>query len=115
MSFLCQNEPINEALITAARAVPNQVARIKLSKTQLRVLESISEGEVVTASQIAGRLGLSVSWASSSLKRIFEKNYLDRCKKDREGGGMKFMYSCVISPYSFQRIDETYQPHGRKA
>ncbi|MEZ8970001.1 MarR family transcriptional regulator [Vibrio cyclitrophicus] len=92
MSFLCQNEPINEALITAARVVPHQVARVKLSKTQLRVLESISEGEMVTASQIAGRLGLSVSWASSVLKRVRDKHYLQRTGGVRNCGGVEYSY-----------------------
>ncbi|MBF4247475.1 MarR family transcriptional regulator, partial [Vibrio anguillarum] len=59
MGFLCQNEPINEALITAARIAPHQVALVKLSKTQLKVLSSIRWGEEVTSSQIADRLDLS--------------------------------------------------------
>ncbi len=45
MGFLCQNEPINEALITAARCFPHQVARVKPSKTQLKVLDAISVGK----------------------------------------------------------------------
>lgn len=95
MSFLCQNEPINEALITAARSVPHQVARIKLSKTQLRVLHSIRRGESVTASQIASRLDLSDSWASTLLKRLYEKNYLQRSGGVRQCGGVEFSYDLV--------------------
>ncbi|PMJ89866.1 helix-turn-helix domain-containing protein [Vibrio sp. 10N.261.55.A7] len=92
MAFLCQSEPINESLITAARIVPHQVARVKLSKTQLRVLESISEGEEVTASQIAERLGLSESWASTLLKRLYEKCYLTRSSIGQDSGGIEFSY-----------------------
>ncbi|EKO3578671.1 MarR family transcriptional regulator [Vibrio metschnikovii] len=95
MSFLCQNEPINEALITAARSVPHQVARIKLSKTQLRVLHSIRHGESVTASQIASRLELSDSWASTLLKRLYEKHYLLRSGGVRQCGGVEFSYDLV--------------------
>ena len=95
MSFLCQNEPINEALITAARSVPHQVARIKLSKTQLRVLYSIRRGESVTASQIASRLDLSDSWASTLLKRLYEKHYLQRSGGVRQCGGVEFSYDLV--------------------
>lgn len=95
MSFLCQNEPISEALITAARSVPHQVARIKLSKTQLRVLHSIRHGESVTASQIANRLDLSDSWASTLLKRLYEKHYLQRSGGVRQCGGVEFSYDLV--------------------
>ncbi|EKO3650612.1 TPA: MarR family transcriptional regulator [Vibrio metschnikovii] len=93
MSFLCKNEPINEALITAARSVPHQVARIKLSKTQLRVLYSIRRGESVTASQIASRLDLSDSWASTLLKELNRKLFLSRRGSTRQCGGVEFVYS----------------------
>ena len=95
MSFLCQNEPINEALITAARLVPHQVARVKPSKTQLKVLNSIKKGEEVTASQIAGRLALSDSWASSLLKNLSERCYLLRTSVSRNTGGVEYTYKRV--------------------
>ncbi len=93
MTFLCQNEPINEALITAARIAPHQVALVKSSKTQLKVLNSIKEGEKVTAAQIAHRCDLSESWASTTLLRLFEKAYLARYSKVRENGGIEFSYT----------------------
>ena len=97
MSFLCQNEPINEALITAARLVPHQVARVKPSKTQLKVLMSIRVGEEVTASQIAERLDLSDSWASSLLRSLYEKCYLERSSIGRDTGGIEFSYVLEFS------------------
>ncbi|WP_254313910.1 MarR family winged helix-turn-helix transcriptional regulator [Vibrio coralliilyticus] len=93
MSFLCQNEPVNEALITAARFFPHQVARVKPSKTQLKVLDSINVGEKVTAAQIAHRCDLSESWASTLLKRLYEKHYLQRTGGVRQCGGVEFSYS----------------------
>ena len=92
MSFLCQNEPVNEALITIARKVPHQVGLVKLSKTQLRVLKAINVGEEVTALQISDRCDLSTSWASSNLKRICEKGYLNRKITIRDFGGTEFQY-----------------------
>jgi DNA-binding MarR family transcriptional regulator len=92
MSFLCQNEPINEALITAARLVPHQVARVKPSKTQLKVLGSIKVEEKVTAAQIAHRCDLSESWASTLLKRLYEKHYLRRTGGVRQCGGVEYGY-----------------------
>lgn len=92
MSYLCPNEPINEALITAARCFPHQVARVKPSKTQLKVLNSINAGEKVTAAQIAHRCDLSESWASSLLKRLYEKHYLQRTGGVRQCGGVEFSY-----------------------
>ncbi|AQM21500.1 MarR family winged helix-turn-helix transcriptional regulator [Vibrio anguillarum] len=92
MSFLCQNEPINEALITAARLVPHQVARIKPSKTQLKVLSSIRWGEEVTSSQIADRLDLSESWASTLLNQLNCKLFLERRPNARQNGGVEFFY-----------------------
>ncbi|MFA0690640.1 MarR family transcriptional regulator [Vibrio splendidus] len=92
MSFLCQNEPINEALITIARVVPHQVGMLKLSKTQLKVLQSIKPGEQVTASQVAERCELSSSWASSLLKRLYEKCYLTRSSIGQVSGGIEFSY-----------------------
>lgn len=93
MTFLCQNEPINEALITAARIAPHQVTLVKLSKTQLKVLNSIQEGEKVTAAQIAHRCDVSESWASTLLKRLYEKHYLQRTGGVRQCGGVEFSYS----------------------
>lgn len=92
MSFLCQNEPVNEALITAARSFPHQVARVKPSKTQLKVLDSINVGEKVTAAQIAHRCELSESWASTLLKQLTERSYLDRKAGARQSGGVEFHY-----------------------
>ncbi|HIF9067516.1 TPA: MarR family transcriptional regulator [Photobacterium damselae] len=71
----------------AARVAPHQVGLIKLSKTQLKVLQSIMPGEKITAEQIAERCGLSCSWASTLLKRIWERGYLVRAAFMRNGGG----------------------------
>lgn len=92
MSFLYQNEPINEALITIARVVPQQVGMLKLSKTQLKVLQSIRPGEQVTASQVAERCELSPSWASSLLKGGVNKGYLTRRGDSRLFGGVEYIY-----------------------
>lgn len=92
MSFLCQNEPINEALIAIARVVPQQVGMLKLSKTQLKVLKSIRQGEQVTPSQVAERCGLSPSWASSLLKGLVTKGYLTRRGDSRLFGGVEYNY-----------------------
>lgn len=45
MQVCTKNEQINANLIGAARVVPHQVGLIKLSKTQLKVLQSIMSGE----------------------------------------------------------------------
>lgn len=95
MSFLCQNEPINEALITAARLVPHQVARIKPSKTQLKVLLSIRVGEEVTASEIASRCDISNSFASTLLKTLMCRGYLKRNAMVEHSGGVEFIYSTL--------------------
>ncbi|MDN3696988.1 MarR family transcriptional regulator [Vibrio cortegadensis] len=92
MSSLCQNEPINEALITAARSCPHQVGAVKLSKTQLRVLDSIAQEEEVTAQQIAERCELSSSWSSSLLKAIRSRGYLDRKVWPKASGGIGYSY-----------------------
>ncbi|PSW23948.1 MarR family transcriptional regulator [Photobacterium phosphoreum] len=78
MQICTKNEQINTDLMEAARVVPHQVGLIKLSKTQLKVLQSIMPGEKVTAEQIAERCDLSCSWASTLLKRIWERGYLTR-------------------------------------
>lgn len=92
MSFLCQNKPVNEALITIARQVPHQVGLVKLSKTQLRVLNVIKVGEEVTALQISERCDLSTSWASTLLNKLFTKGYLERYRGSCEFGGIEFEY-----------------------
>ncbi|PNH99616.1 MarR family transcriptional regulator [Vibrio diazotrophicus] len=92
MTFLCQNEPINEALITAARIAPHQVALVKPSNTQLKVLNAIKAGEKVTAAQIAHRCDLSESWASTLLKTLYQKHYLQRTGGVRQCGGVEFSY-----------------------
>ncbi|EAP93463.1 hypothetical protein [Vibrio splendidus] len=95
MSFLCQNEPVNEALITIARQVPHQVGLVKLSKTQLRVLKVINVGEEVTALQISERCDLSSSFSSTLLKGLVTKSYLTRCCGTRLLGGVEFRYSII--------------------
>lgn len=64
---------VSHALVTAARLAPHQVKLVKLSKTQLRVLDSIKQGEEETAQLIAERCSLSPSWASSLLKSLYKK------------------------------------------
>lgn len=92
MDNLTQNGPIDPHLVKAARAVPHQVGLVKLSKTQLRVLKSIDASEEVTASQIATRCDLSPSWASTLLRRLFEKCYLQRSSGVLHAGGIEFKY-----------------------
>ncbi len=92
MQICTKNEQINADLMGAARAVPHQVGLIKLSKTQLKVLQSIMPGEKVTAEQIAERCELSCSWASTLLKTVWERGYLVRTAVMREGGGLMFYY-----------------------
>ncbi len=96
MSFLFQNEPINEALITAARNCPHQVVRVKPTKTQLKVLDAIDKGESVTAQQMAERCDISQSFTSTLLKGLVEKGYLTRKVDSRSFGGVEFSY-CLLS------------------
>ncbi|PSV14951.1 MarR family winged helix-turn-helix transcriptional regulator [Photobacterium kishitanii] len=92
MQVCAKNEQINANLMEAARAVPHQVGLIKLSKTQLKVLQSIMPGEKVTAEQIAERCDLSSSWASTLLKTVWERGYLVRGGHVRMNGGLEFVY-----------------------
>ncbi|WP_235860170.1 MarR family transcriptional regulator [Photobacterium aquimaris] len=68
-----KNEQINTDLMEAARVVPHQVGLIKLSKTQLKVLQSIMPSEKITAEQIADRYELASSWISTLLKTVWER------------------------------------------
>ncbi|WP_279152822.1 MarR family transcriptional regulator [Photobacterium iliopiscarium] len=92
MQICTKNEQINANLMEAARAVPHQVGLIKLSKTQLKVMQSIMPGEKVTAEQIAERCELSSSWASTLLKTVWERGYLQRIIMIKRGGGIVFVY-----------------------
>lgn len=92
MQNLAKNTPIDARLSAVARLLPHQVNYVRLSKTQLRVLQSINMGEQVTAVQIAHRCDLSESWASTILKKLTEKRYLDRDSNVRENGGIEFSY-----------------------
>ncbi|WP_328282469.1 MarR family winged helix-turn-helix transcriptional regulator [Photobacterium phosphoreum] len=95
MQICTKNEQINANLMGAARVVSHQVGLIKLSKTQLKVLQSIMPGEKVTAEQIAERCELSSSWASTLLKTTWERGYLVRGGYVRMNGGLEFVYSSV--------------------
>ena len=92
MDNLAQSGPIDLSLVSIARVVPHQVGLVKLSKTQLRVLKSIKEQEEVTALMIATRCQVSPSWASSLLRRLFEKCYLQRSVGVLQTGGVEFKY-----------------------
>ncbi|ELV8648199.1 MarR family transcriptional regulator [Vibrio fluvialis] len=95
MGFLHQNTPISEALVAAARLVPHQVALVKPSKTQLKVLNAIKSGEQVTAVEIANRCSLSTSFASTLLKSLMQKGYLIRKTMTERTGGVEFGYMFV--------------------
>ncbi len=92
MQICTKNRQINANLMEAARVAPHQVGLIKLSKTQLKVLQSINLGEEVTSEQIAERCNLSSSWASTLLKMVWERGYLVRTASTRGGGGYLFNY-----------------------
>lgn len=95
MQICTKNKQINANLMEAARVAPYQVGLIKLSKTQLKVLQSINPGEEVTSEQIAKRCDLSCSWASTLLKTVWERGYLVRAAFMREGGGYLFYYYII--------------------
>lgn len=95
MAFLHQNAPINGALMAAARCCPHQVVRVKPTKTQLKALDAINEGESVTALQVAGRCDLSPSFTSTLLKGLVSKGYLTRKGDSRSFGGVEFIYSVL--------------------
>jgi DNA-binding MarR family transcriptional regulator len=92
MDNLAQSGSIDPHLVRAARAVPHQVGLVKLSKTQLRVLQSIKCGEEVTAGDIAERCGLSAAWASTTLRRLSERAYLVRRVESKQVGGLCYLY-----------------------
>ncbi|ENX3946341.1 MarR family transcriptional regulator [Photobacterium damselae] len=97
MHICAKNKQINADLMEAARAVPHQVGLIKLSKTQLKVLQSINPGEEVTSEQIAKRCGLSSSWASTLLKTVWGRGYLVRDALIRQNGGTIFCYRIDVT------------------
>ncbi|MFV0449465.1 MAG: MarR family transcriptional regulator [Vibrio sp.] len=92
MQNLAKNQPIDARLSAVARLLPHQVNYVRLSKTQLRVLQSINIGEQVTAVEIANRCGVSTSFASTLLKNLKEKGYLRRKVLTHESGGVEFGY-----------------------
>ena len=92
MQNLAKNTPIDARLSAVARLLPHQVNYVRLSKTQLRVLQSISVGEQVTAVEVANRCDVSTSFASTLLKTLVIKGYLGRKVLTHESGGVEFGY-----------------------
>ncbi|MGF1727306.1 ArsR family transcriptional regulator [Photobacterium nomapromontoriensis] len=92
MNNLAQSGLIDPHLVNAARAVPHQVGLVKLSKTQLKILTAIEDGEMVTARQVAERCKLSPSWVSTNLRCLSGKCYLQRTDKAQLNGGIEFHY-----------------------
>lgn len=95
MDNLVQSGPIDPRLLNVARVVPHQVGLVKLSKTQLRVLNTIRGNEEVTALVISERCKVSSSWASTLLRRLYEKRYLNRSSASLQEGGVEFLYNKV--------------------
>lgn len=93
MQNCAQITPINQCLASAARQFPHQVSLVKPSKTQLKVLNSIKRGELVTPNDIADRCDLSSSFASTLLRRLYEKDYLSRRQNVTPGGGITYSYT----------------------
>ena len=83
---------LNHNLVAEAQLAPHQVKWVKLSKTQLKVLDSIKSGEEVTAQQISKRCDLSPSWASSLLRNLYERRYLKRRRTGLDSGGIECRY-----------------------
>ena len=83
---------LNHNLVAEAQRAPHQVKWLKLSKTQLRVLDSIEQGEEVTAQLISKRCDLSPSWASSNLRNLYKRCYLTRRHTGLDCGGIEFLY-----------------------
>lgn len=92
MQNLAKNGQIDARLSAAARLFPHQVNYVRLSKTQLKVLQSIKVNERVTAVEMADRCGVSVSFASTLLKILSQKGYLKRKSSNKRLGGIEFMY-----------------------
>lgn len=92
MQNLAKNTPIDARLSAVARLLPHQVNYVRLSKTQLRVLQSINLGEEVTAVEIANRCEVSTSFASTLLKTLTQKGYLRRKVMTERTGGVEFGY-----------------------
>ncbi|MEZ8095767.1 MarR family transcriptional regulator [Photobacterium swingsii] len=92
MQNCAQITPINQCLASAARQFPHQVSLVKPSKTQLKVLNSIKRGELVTPADIADRCNLSSSFASTLLRRLHERTYLTRKSETCVTGGIIYSY-----------------------
>lgn len=92
-----QKGDLNHVLVAAARLAPHQVKWVRLSKTQLRVLDSIKQHEEVTAQLIAKRCDLSPSWASSLLRSLYLRCYLTRVNVGLDFGGVEFRYRRLVS------------------
>ncbi|CAK1725146.1 MarR family transcriptional regulator [Vibrio crassostreae] len=88
---------VSHALVAAARLAPHQVKWVRLSKTQLKVLDSIKQHEEVTAQLIAKRCDLSPSWASSLLRSLYLRCYLTRVNVGLDFGGVEFRYRRLVS------------------
>lgn len=88
-----QNRPqIDPRLAHVARLLPHQVNRVRLSKTQLSVLNQVKKREEVTALVVAKRTGHSISWSSSLLKSLFVRGYMDRRSQSKHLGGIEYFY-----------------------
>ncbi|WP_051563807.1 MarR family transcriptional regulator [Enterovibrio calviensis] len=87
-----QTAPIDPRLANIARLLPHQINAVRLSKTQLKVLNAIRCGEQVTPEQISTRCDLSQSFASTLLKRLFEKAYIERRAESSQIGGLTYVY-----------------------
>ena len=92
-----EKREVCHVLVAAARLAPHQVKWVRLSKTQLRVLDSIKQHEEVTAQLIAKRCDLSPSWASSLLRSLYLRCYLTRVNVGLDFGGVEFRYRRLVS------------------
>ena len=83
---------IDENLSNIARRIPEQITLVKLSKTQMKVFLEIKRGELITPNDIADCCELSPAWASTILRRLYEKTYLDRRAESTQSGGLTYVY-----------------------
>ena len=70
----------------------DEVRDLLLCDSQVVIVQSIKHFGIITASQLADDLCVSIQNASSKLNKLAKSGYLTRKSRTAESGGIEFVY-----------------------
>lgn len=79
-------------LMKAVISDPNSIKQLLLTERQSAIVRFVWRRTAANSNDVAKKFGISINNASTSLKNISKKGYLDKVKVVSRTGGIEFVY-----------------------